>query len=398
VRLTADQKAWRQAIIFMVCASVSQLSCTRTPKQVDLPTAKDAYSKGDYPTALSGFKVAAQQGNPEAQLLLAKMYEDGRGVPQNYSEAFNWYKRVAEGQTPNPIAEYTLGEFYAEGHGVPKDAAEGVKWLRLASRHGNGDASYYLGDMYYHGNGVRVDRYEAVKLGALSAKQGCLYGFFLAEGAYNPKEEQPKDAKEEMKWLSFGAQNGVATAQVALGVNYLEGDGVPRQYAEAARLFLASATQNNEWAKSNASVHMAQWLLGDLYRSGKGVAVDYMEAVKWYRLAADSGVADAQFAMGRALFKGEGVPQDYSEGVRYYHLAADQGNWQAQGALGAAYFSGAFGVPQDYVQAHLWLNLAAVHGNKQTLFLRNAVEHTMSPTQLAEAQRLAREWKPKKSE
>jgi len=245
---------------------------------------------------------------------------------------------------------------------------------------------------------VQGDRYEAVKFGALSAKQGCLYGFFLAEGAYNPKEEQPKDAKEELKWLTFGAKNGVATAQVTLGVTYLEGDGVPRQYAEAARLFLAAATQNTEWAKSNISVHMAQWLLGDLYRSGKGVAVDYMEAAKWYRLAADSGVPDAQFATGRALFNGEGVPPDYSEGVKYYRLAAEQGNWQAQGALGAVYFSGAVGVPQDYVQAHLWLNLAAVHGNKEILYLRNAVAHTMSPTQLAEAQKPAREWKPKKSE
>jgi TPR repeat protein len=113
-------------------------------------------------------------------------------------------------------------------------------------------------------------------------------------------------------------------------------------------------------------------------------------------MAADRGISEAQYAMGVALIRGEGVPQDYSEGVKYYRLAAEQGEWEAQAALGAVYFTGHF-VPQDYVQAHLWLNLAAVHGNKQISKLRNAVGRKMTPAQLGEAQRLAREWKPKES-
>jgi TPR repeat protein len=396
--LTSDQQTrrYRGRVIFVACVIVFQLGCTTTPREVDFSSAKDAYSKGDYRTALMGFKKGAQQGNPEAQLLLAKVYADGRGIQQDYSEAFKWYKRAAEHQ--NPIAEYAVGKSYGEGQGVSKDTSEAIRWLRLASEHGNGDASFYLGDIYYRGSGVPVDRYEAVTLGTLSARQGCLEGYFLSEGAYNPKEDRPKSAGEELKWLKFGAEKGVATAQVMLGVKYLDGDGVPRQYAEAERLFRSAAGQDNKWANSNISVHEAQWLLGDLYQSGRGVAVDHAEAAKWYRLAADNGIPDAQYAMGVALVRGEGVPQDYSEGVRYYRLAADQGNWKAQGALGAVYFSGSMGVPQDYVQAHLWLNLAAVYGNPQILKIREAVERTMTPAQLAEAQKLAREWKPKKDE
>lgn len=398
VELTSNQQTrrYQRRVMFVACVIVLQLACSTPPRQVDFSSAKEAYSKGDYRTALTGFKNGAQQGNTEAQLLLAKVYADGRGIQQDYNEAFKWYKRAAEHQ--NPIAEYAVGKSYGEGQGVPKDASEAVKWLRLASEHGNGDASFYLGDIYYRGTGVAADRYEAITLGALSARQGCLEGYFLAEGAYNPKEDQPKSAIEELKWLTFGAQNGVATAQVLLGVKYLDGDGVPRQYAEAERLFRSAAGQESKWASSNVSVHEAQWLLGDLYQSGRGVTVDHAEAVKWYRLAADNGIADAQYAMGVALVRGEGIPQDYSEGVRYYRLAADQGNWKAQGALGAVYFSGNMGVPQDYVQAHLWLNLAAVHGNKEILKIREAVEHIMTPAQLAEAQKLAREWKPKKDE
>ncbi len=161
----------RCALILSVVAGViAQFSCAPTPKAVDFASAKAAYGKGDYRTALSGLMPAAKQGNPEAEVLLARMYEDGRGVQQNYSEAFHWYKQAAERENGDPVAEYSVGKLYAEGHGIPTDAAEAVKWLRIASDHGNGDASWYLGDMYYRGTGVPIDRYEAVRLAALSAR------------------------------------------------------------------------------------------------------------------------------------------------------------------------------------------------------------------------------------
>jgi TPR repeat protein len=334
----------------------SQPSCTTKVKQVNFSTAKAAYSKYDFGTALRGFIPAAQQGNSDAQSLLGKMYEKGEGVPQNYSESLKWYRLVAQRQDAG--AEYSIGKFYDEGHGVPKDTAEAVKWFRLASEHGNGEASFTLGDKYYRGTGVAIDRYKAVTLGVLSAKQGELFGCFLAEGAYNPKEDQPKEASEYVRWLKFGAKNGVATAQVALGMKYYFADGVPRNYSEAVRLFMFAAIQDGMCAKSNISVLLAQSLLGDIYESGRGVTVDYVEAAKWRRMAADGGYEDAQYRMGSASVRGVGVPQDYSEGVRYYRLAAEQGHKKAQGALGAMYSMGK-GVPQDYVQAHLWINLAS---------------------------------------
>jgi TPR repeat protein len=53
------------------------------------------------------------------------------------------------------------------------------------------------------------------------------------------------------------------------------------------------------------------------------------------------------------------------------------------------------GVPQDYVQAHMWANLAAAQNYKNALVTRNLIAKKMSQSQIAEAQRLAREWKPK---
>ena len=59
------------------------------------------------------------------------------------------------------------------------------------------------------------------------------------------------------------------------------------------------------------------------------------------------------------------------------------------------YFLGK-GVPQDYVSAHMWFNLSGSNGNEDAVTNRNIVEKKMTPSQIEEAQRLARNWKPKK--
>jgi TPR repeat protein len=98
------------------------------------------------------------------------------------------------------------------------------------------------------------------------------------------------------------------------------------------------------------------------------------------------------------------VPQDYAEALKWWHKAADQGHAPAQSGLGAMYGLGQ-GVPQDYVQAHMWLNLAASllpssqkELRENAVHDRNMVASKMTPAQIAEAQRLAREWKPKPEE
>ena len=142
----------------------------------------------------------------------------------------------------------------------------------------------------------------------------------------------------------------------------------------------------------------AQALLGDMYYTGQGVSQDYQEAVKWYRLAAEQGVAQPQYNLGLMYNNGQGVPQDYQEAVRWYHLAAEQGHANAQYSLGLRYATGV-GVPQDYVQAHKWINLAASRTTPEEAgdyrSARDAVAEQMTASQVAEAQRLAREWQPK---
>jgi TPR repeat protein len=91
---------------------------------------------------------------------------------------------------------------------------------------------------------------------------------------------------------------------------------------------------------------------------------------------------------------GRGVPQDEQATVRWYRKAAEQGHAKAQCNLGAMYVGGR-GVTQDYVRAHMWFNIAGANGEKVGREKRSIVEKLMTPTHIAEAQKLAREWMQK---
>jgi len=129
------------------------------------------------------------------------------------------------------------------------------------------------------------------------------------------------------------------------------GDG-----ATAVKLLLPLAKHGNIYAQSS---------LGMIYEGGEGVKENDVEAVKWFRKAAENGEVNAQFALGIKYEIGKGIKQ-------------------------------------DYVQAYKWLNISIEHiedfpksANRNGIIkTRNDLASLMTPEQIAEAQRLTREWKP----
>jgi TPR repeat protein len=145
----------------------------------------------------------------------------------------------------------------------------------------------------------------------------------------------------------------------------------------------------------------AQWHLGARYESGRGVRQDYAEAARWYRKAAEQGFELAYVNLGQMYYEGRGVTQDYAEALKWFSRAADLGDVGGQYFLGWMYFNGQ-GVSSDYVQAYMWLNLAAARvivleekERDDYVHKRDMVASKMTSAQIAESQRLAREWKPK---
>jgi TPR repeat protein len=155
------------------------------------------------------------------------------------------------------------------------------------------------------------------------------------------------------------------------------------------------ATALHEWRPlSEQGDALAQYNLGVLYRKGRGVQQDDVQARQWYAKAAAQGHAKAQFNLGTLYFNGEGVPKDYQQALRWFRLAADQGEALAQTKIAIMYDEGE-GVPKNIVQAHKWYSLAARNGDKPAPQLRDLIANKMTPAQIAEAQKLAQEWKPK---
>ena len=135
----------------------------------------------------------------------------------------------------------------------------------------------------------------------------------------------------------------------------------------------------------------AQSSLGYMYATGEGVPKNDAEAVRLYRLAAEQGFAKAQFGLGNMYRTGLGVPKNYTEAVRLYRLAAEQGFAKAQSNLGAMYGTGT-GIPKDYIQAYAWYNIAATQGNEMVKKNLEIITKKMTTADIAEAQELSLEY------
>ncbi len=163
-------------------------------------------------------------------------------------------------------------------------------------------------------------------------------------------------------------------------------------YATAFRGFRSYAEQGDA---------DAQDILGLMYLKGEGVPQDYAEAARWARRAAEQGHADAQNRLGVMYYDGKGVSVDHAAAAMWLRRAAEQGNAYAQWSLGSMHEEGR-GVRRDYVLAHKWYNLAAARflASKQGLRRlvaqkRDWVALKLTPNEIALAQRIAREWRPR---
>ena len=163
--------------------------------------------------------------------------------------------------------------------------------------------------------------------------------------------EEPIDEETDLDAL---AAAGDAGAQYALGVSWEHGPAwVENDCVEAVKWFRLAAEQGH--ARAQAS-------LGEMYRSGRGVPKDDGEAARWDRLAANQGLPEAQFNLGFMYFTGRGVRQDDEEADAWCRRAAEQGLARAQDRLGSVYATGR-GVPQDDAEAVRWYRLAADQGS-----------------------------------
>ena len=158
---------------------------------------------------------------------------------------------------------------------------------------------------------------------------------------------------------------------------------MPKDYGKAVKWFRKAARQED------AQAHLQ---LGVMHYTGQGAPKDFAKAGELFRKAAKLGNADAQFNLGLMYHIGQGVPKDDAKAAGWFRKTARQGFSMAQFNLGVLYEYGQ-GVPQDLIEAHKWYDLADVgETNMKSIRYKDKLSKKMTPTQIAEAQQLAREW------
>ena len=180
-------------------------------------------------------------------------------------------------------------------------------------------------------------------------------------------------------------QNG--DEKFSIGMLYVRGQGVPQDYAEAAKWIQQAAD------KGHAE---AQTTIGAMFLLAKGEPQNDAQAAEWFRKAAEQGFPAAQFALGSLLSEGRGVPKSDAEAAIWWRRAAEKGDAAAQVNLGAAYQLGN-GVPVDFSESYFWYKVGSTQENNgvtpQNLAeLLKTVGSKLSPQALSSAAERARKW------
>lgn len=180
------------------------------------------------------------------------------------------------------------------------------------------------------------------------------------------------------------AKGGTAHAALILGLKYLDGNGVARDDALAARWLQVGAAQGEP---------LAQYKLATLYRHGQGVAKDLDAALRWYESAAMQGNREAMHDLAMAYAEGWGTEADPKEAARWFARAASFGFVNSQFNLAVVYERG-FGVKQSLTEAYKWYAIAAANGDAEAQTRVDALKTQIPAHDLAVAQAKADAFKP----
>ncbi len=377
----------------LLTSLVSLTGCNHNRAPAEFQNACDqgiaAYTNRDDAEAARLFRLAAEQGSAKANTLLGLMYLSGEGLPVDFDEGILWLKAAAE--QGDADGQYWFGfwsgmEVLREALEAPDDAyeerfySENLGWYKRAADQGHAMALVAFGETYF-----RCAQPDVLPLrSGLASEKPCpdsLQEIFDAVGA-------PKSLAELENLYLQSADPGGAKGLVSLGYKFRYSLTVQQNVAEAARLFRLAADRGYSGG---------QIALGTMYRLGEGVQKNEAQALALYRLAADQLDAQGQAYVGAMLHDGKGVARNGAEAVRFYELAAAQGNANSMAMLARMYRYGE-GVPVDNVLAYKWYNITSAFDNDPVAGAeRDKLARTMSPDQIAEAQRLSSEWKPANS-
>jgi len=322
--------------------------------------------------AFSWYRQAARTGHAGAQLHMAVMYAQGSGIKKSDGNALNWaVKAVASGNDEaksyvqqllnrintkasagDPAAQFVLARLYEQGQGLHADINKAEQWLRQSAASGNAGAQFHLAELLLHRNNPQALQ-EAAGLYLSAARQGHSQAAAKIGAMYATGQGIKQNRAEAVLWLEKAAQDGQNTAQSNLGILLAS-----EQQDTQAVAWLNKAAQSGETdAQNNLAVMLAL---------GRGVKQDMRAALKWLKKAAVDDTL-AQYNLGLLFVRGIGMLQQKESAAAWLEKAQASGNVQARLLLGLLYDLGR-GVIANSDTAKHWYGLAAEAGNADAIY------------------------------
>lgn len=213
---------------------------------------------------------------------------------------------------------------------------------------------------------------------SLDAKDGD-GGFYLGRMFELGLGTQP-NLRQAITLYEASMELDSALGKNRMGLLYLEGNAVLRDYERGAELVCEAADQGNANGQFNCGI---------AYKNGQGVAQSDADAVKYWQAASDQGNIAASNMLGLALKTGEGIDVDAAKAVELFSTTAEKGNALGLFELALARATGE-GIEADMTEAYKWANLAAARQHPDAPGLRDQIEAELTPEQVTAGQKAAR--------
>ncbi len=268
----------------------------------------------NFTAAFKWFQAASQQGSAEATAWLGSMYLYGHGVPQDLTQAASLIQTSASSN--NAVGLRFQGLMFETGQGAPRDFSQAVTAFSKAVALKDPESCSHLGNMFLRGLGVKKSVAKAQGLFAKGARLGDSWselnlGEMFQSGNFVIVPRASKKSAPAPGALAPAALSG--TKPVSAGATVAQKPNL----VKARKMFALAAAKGNR---------VAAFKLGEMYENGSGTAVDYAQAINFYRQSAAKRYAPAQLALGRITEMGLGTPVNLTYAYLWYNLAAEQDN------------------------------------------------------------------------
>lgn len=259
-------------------------------------------------TALMWYNRAIEQGLEAPSLTAAALTNTSKHqakIITKNPDNFAWLKMAAENGDKD--AQFEVAMHYINGQDTTQDDAQAIEWLTKSAALSNPKAMSYLAWMSMLGLGMPQNMSQAVK-------------WFV--NAHQPEEQ-------EESLFSVNSSSTQLEAQTRVNTQFEKANALLTHSDDTASIeqgldLLKQAAQSNH--------PQAQAKLAHLYQTGKWLKQSKENAAKWYERAAKNGNSDAQYALGWIYFNGEGVHKNVAQSYYWFNQASTYGGNRAKSA------------------------------------------------------------------